>query len=551
MVDSPPVPVVSVESTLPDGEPPITLGWQVVQWCERWLLSPMGDGSRLRLTGEQLRFVLWWMSVDRDGRWLFRRGVLRRAKGWGKDPLGAVLALVELVGPSRFGGWDHAGEPVAVPAAAPLVAVAAVTITQTQNTTTMLDVVAGPELRAKHRLKLGISGLSRAVTVTGQQAVIVPVTQSWRSAEGGRLSAVIAGETQHWHSRNNGSEMAAVLRRNLAKVPGGTARMLAITNAHDPSEESVAAADHAAWLAQRRDGGGDILLDSRTAVIDDSFDVRDRQQMIPALRAAYGDAAWVDLERQADEAQDPEMSDADVKRFLLNRITAGARRWMDPEAWDATETAGPVPDAGGHVTLGFDGARTFDSTAIVLCHVETGVVWLAGLWERDPAVPDWEIDPGEVTEAMHRITSTWQVSRAYCDPAWWEQTVSQWCGEWDTFAGWPWGGANTVRAARACAAFRGAVERRELAWTGDTRLRGHVLAAVEQPIGDARSDDGRLHRISKPSRRSRQKIDAAVAAVMAWQARLDLLESGWTPPVRSTVHTTASLRRRREARTTE
>ena len=46
----------------------------------------------------------------------------------------AVLSLVEFEGPSRFGGWDAHGDPVAVPHPAPWVQVAAVSLTQTRNT---------------------------------------------------------------------------------------------------------------------------------------------------------------------------------------------------------------------------------------------------------------------------------------------------------------------------------------------------------------------------------------------------------------------------------
>src|SRR5690348_2730254 len=59
------------------------------------------DGGPWRFTPEQLRFVLWWYAVDEDGRFVYRTGVLQRMKGWGKDPLLAVISLVELVGPSR------------------------------------------------------------------------------------------------------------------------------------------------------------------------------------------------------------------------------------------------------------------------------------------------------------------------------------------------------------------------------------------------------------------------------------------------------------------
>ncbi|WP_229398191.1 hypothetical protein [Micromonospora okii] len=63
-----------------------TLGWGVVEWVEAWLLQPDGDeaGEPYRLTREQLNFVLWFYAVDDRGRFIYRRAVLRRAKGWGK-----------------------------------------------------------------------------------------------------------------------------------------------------------------------------------------------------------------------------------------------------------------------------------------------------------------------------------------------------------------------------------------------------------------------------------------------------------------------------------
>jgi hypothetical protein len=43
-------------------------------------------------TLEQARFILWWYSVDENGRYSHRNGVFRRMKGHGKDPLAAALA---------------------------------------------------------------------------------------------------------------------------------------------------------------------------------------------------------------------------------------------------------------------------------------------------------------------------------------------------------------------------------------------------------------------------------------------------------------------------
>ena len=541
--------VVEATTTLPTHEPQRTIGWDVIRWCETFMQSPMGDGTPLSLTVEQARFVAWWYAVDGDGRWLFRRGVLRRSKGWGKDPLGAILALVEMLGPSRVASWDSAGEPVGGPAPQPYVGVAGVSEDQTRNTTGMLDVVAGPELVSRCRLRIG-ERVSRGVTIAGAKAELRPMTASWRSSEGKRITAVIAGETQHWRGGNGGHEMAAVLGRNLAKAPDGSARMLTITNAHEPGEDSVAERDHEAWQVQRRAGEVDILLDTRFAVVDDRFDVRDKDQMIPALRAAYGDSTWVDFDRLAAEAADPEVHESAVMRFYLNRITAGARRWMDPEAWDAAQSRDPIPDAGDAISVGFDGSRTRDATGIVCTSMATGFQWPAAVWEKDWSDDDWEVPADDVTAVLVRIFSTWVVARMYADPAWWEEDVADWCGRWPQVAAWSMSGGRAVATARAVTAYRGAVSRTECTWGGPAGdvLRRHALNAVERPLQAHQSDDGRLHSIAKSSRRSRDCIDLAVAGVLSWQARLDAIAAGWKPPPKFKAHSSLSAARRRDER---
>lgn len=61
--------------------PQRTLGWQIAGWCAEYLLGD--DGKPWRFTREQLRFLLHWYAVDDAGRFLHRKGVLQRLKGWG------------------------------------------------------------------------------------------------------------------------------------------------------------------------------------------------------------------------------------------------------------------------------------------------------------------------------------------------------------------------------------------------------------------------------------------------------------------------------------
>ncbi|MEU3708999.1 hypothetical protein [Streptomyces catenulae] len=61
--------------------PERTLGWQIAGWAAEFLKAE--DGGPWRFTSEQLRFVLWWYAVDEAGRFVYRKGVLQRLKGWG------------------------------------------------------------------------------------------------------------------------------------------------------------------------------------------------------------------------------------------------------------------------------------------------------------------------------------------------------------------------------------------------------------------------------------------------------------------------------------
>jgi len=54
--------------------PELTLGWQIAGWCAEYLQGK--DGKPWKFTAEQLRFILFWYAVDRNGRFIYRKGVL-------------------------------------------------------------------------------------------------------------------------------------------------------------------------------------------------------------------------------------------------------------------------------------------------------------------------------------------------------------------------------------------------------------------------------------------------------------------------------------------
>lgn len=66
--------------------PELSLGWGVLDWCSTYLAQPDGanKGDTWTFTDEQARFLIHFYAVDEHGKFLYRRAILERVKGWGK-----------------------------------------------------------------------------------------------------------------------------------------------------------------------------------------------------------------------------------------------------------------------------------------------------------------------------------------------------------------------------------------------------------------------------------------------------------------------------------
>jgi hypothetical protein len=506
-----------------------TLGWGVVSWIEEMLNQPDGDlaGSAYRLTPEQILYVLWFYALDDQGRFRSRRSVLRRAKGWGKSPFLGALCLVELCGPVRFGGWDTDGEPIGVAHPMPWINLAGVSETQTQNTmTVILAMLDGAPATDLYALDIG---LTRIHTPGGGR--LMPITASSSTQEGARPSFAVMDETHHWTESNGGWKLARVIRRNLAKSRDGSARSIETTNAHAPGYDSVAEAsylDHLAILEGRSKSKG-ILYDCREA--PGGINLADESALMEGLVCAYGDASWVDLKRLMEEIYDPSTPPEESRRFYLNQIVASADSWVSPEEWDlnADPDLAPLADA-DTVTLGFDGGRTDDSTALVAVRVSDGAPFLMGLWEKPdgPSGNGWEVDKTIVRDLVDNVFSRFDVVAFFSDVAEWETDVDLWRENY--------GEKMLVKATtrhsialdmrghqadvvRATEALNRAVVEGELPHDADPRLRRHVLNARRRPNRWGVS-------FGKETRESPKKVDALAALLLARMARSALIASG-------------------------
>lgn len=499
-----------------------SLGWSLADLIE----SDLG----ITLTEEQGERLVELYALDPEsGRRLVRRAALRRPKGAGKSPEGGFVAYAELVGPVEFSHWDRRGNPVGKPRAEPWVQLAAVSEDQTDNVMVWLyDVLADREAtRARHGIDLGRS----RVLLVERPGRIEPVTAAAGSREGQRITFAVLDQTESWTRENGGRRLADVLRRNAAKMSGWT---LELQNAPEPGDGSVA--DETARASEKRSAG--VLFDDRPG--PDVPELADTKALREALLHAYGEAAhdrggWVDLDRLVEEIQDPATDPADARRYYLNQATPMARRAFDRAAWAECATGEPVP-AGELVVAGFDGSLFDDATALVAVSVESARVWLAASWVRpDDADDDWQVPTVEVDQAVADLFDTWDVWRLYGDPAkGWDVSLARWAAAHRrkrTERVMEWWTHRHRAVGVACRNLAAAVRSRQLAHTDGSTLTQHVHNAVRRRV-PATDDEGRpLWTLAKES--PGRKIDAAMALVLAWEARTDALAAGAKPSKRS------------------
>ena len=115
------------------------------------------------------------------------------------------------------------------------------------------------------------------------------------------------------------------------------------------------------------------------------------------------------------------------RRFYLNQVVAASDALVTTTAWDTTATDDRL-EPGDRITLGFDGGKTDDATALIAIRVADRLVQTLGIWQAPdgPRGRDWEVDRAEVDGVFRNAFTTYDVVGAFADVALWESYVDQW-----------------------------------------------------------------------------------------------------------------------------
>jgi hypothetical protein len=522
-------------TTLPEEIPALTLGWEAVRFASKYLRQPNGPnaGQRFEFVPSQIRFLLLFYGLDENGNWLYRRAIRRLAKGSGKSPFAALMALLELCAPVRLDYWDPdvPGGAVGKPVSMPWVQIAATAETQTENTMRMVRAFAPKGSRIVSDFGLDV-GKTQYYARNGGKLHIL--TSSSRAAEGAEATFVVGDEPEHWLPSNGGPEFAATLADNLAK---SGSRMLETCNAWQPGSNSVAEASFDDWVAQEEGktlGKSKILYDARIAPPITKEQMLDEAVLLDALRFVYDDCWWSNLEAIKERVWDS--TEADARRKYLNQPTADERAWVTPQEWSALtmpHAAFDPVEPGEQIVMFFDGSKSRDATALMGCRMSDGHVFTLGVWEPDAAhTTEDVVDVFAVDSAVARAFETYKVLAFFADVKEWEGFVKvTWPTAYaDQLLVWASPGAREpaaigwdMRSRRrefgdACETCHAEILDRQFTHDGHPVVARHVNNArmVER--------DGRVG-IAKESPNSSLKVDAAVCVVGARMARRIVLAS--------------------------
>ena len=426
------------------------------------------------------------------------------AKGWGKSPLGAALALAEFAGPTA--------------AVTPWLQIAACSEDQAvANCYSMVwSLLSENDGRAARELGIDL-GRTRLYLQGRPGAKLEAVSSAWGAREGQRTTFVVLDESHNWTKTNGGHRLARVLVRNCAKMDG---RSLELSNAHELGEGSTAELTLDAFEAGAP--GGVVL--GPAAAAEPAPEMGDAE-LRALLEQVYAGAPWVDLDRLLLELRDPGLPWSEVARFFLDWPSAGLLAAVNPQLWASQALERELVES-EQLALGFDGSHSQDGTALL-----AAAATASSSRSRSSSVP--RTPRGGASTAAGSTARSSTPSRPTTSPT---CTRTHGSGRTSSRSGRRVGRTRFVefptnmntRMAPAVDRFRTALEEGRLRHDGDPDLTRHVLNARLRKVG--RDEDGR-GRYTLEKAGPGRLIDACVASVLAVEAAAQIMNLDKPDPV--------------------
>ena len=511
-----------------------TLGPYVCDWIEAELTHGPGPikGDAVHLTDEEVRFIYQFYEIHPKaecgrpyckcrtyvGKFRYDWGIYCRIKGARKSELAAWLAHAELMGPCRFGGWDASGEPVAVRlwdlGATVDIPFAATSEDQSKDTAWASFYEIAKLCTYANDLDIYLDRVNVRANGAGNARV---VTSSSISRDGGRPTFTVEEECHLWELQEY-LELDRVLDFNLGKLGSNDPHGLKVSTMFGEGRGSVLERDYEAW----KTGNSNTLFDVRSA--RDGLDPSNDDDIMTGIEDAIGDATWLDPFRIYGKFKKAPRAGV---RYWWNKLSADDNIAVTPREWQAIAEPRPIED-GEIICLGFDGSLYDDSTALIVCHLSDGYQWPAAIIYPDGTEAGVEAMRRQVDLALFDLTSRFKVAKAYCDPPHWGEYIAKWQAAYGdkTFLSW-WTNRDIPMSWATHRWYEG-IATKTWKHSGDEVFAKQVTAARRRATAVYVNHDENLKGWVPQKERpgSPKKVDAAIASVMAMEARTDAIRLG-------------------------
>lgn len=367
----------------------------------------------------------------------------------------------------------------------------------------------------------------RIMRVGEADSKIVPIANNPGAADGKRPTFQGIDEP-HRLTQDRQIQTYTTMVQNLPKRYADDPWQLSVTTAGDPSEDSIARRD---FLHGMRIYRGEIeqprMFFYHRGTTDENAKFDTMGQRMRALKEASGEEAskFRDLRTVALQWDEESSDKAYLERVWCNRWIKSAKSAFDVKAFNALGHPELVIEPGSRVTLGFDGSVNQDSTALVMTEISTGIQNIIGLWERPENVKEWSVPVGEVDEAVDFCFDNFEVILMHADPPYWQSYLSKWEGKYgNRVREWPT--RTTIKMYYAIRAYEEAIASGALGHNDDERFKRHIASAGKNMLGRFDDEGKEMYRLAKVS--EGRKYDAAMAAILSWDARSAALAMGET-----------------------
>lgn len=522
-----------------------TLGHQVIQDIQSHCVY--GPGSLQEQTAKLddekqmllLRFYeVYPMGHRLEGVRVFDRCAIELRKGVAKTEFAAWITFMELHPWShvRFNGFDEHGELLTGRAVrSPYIPMLATAEEQVQELAFGVLKFIVEHSDTAHLFDCSLERVIRLGSGGTNDGMAVPCSNAPSTRDGSRTTFEHFDEP-HWLVLPREKKSVETMLENLGKRQLETPWALYTSTAGSPGMDSVQedVRREAELIDEERAPNSSLFFFGRWASEQHS-DLSTVEKRVEAIKEATGPIGEWGRGQFERIAKDYDRIGCDRmywERVYLNRWRksgAGAYNVEKVKQLATTEFSPGSIERDSFVTVGFDGARRKDSTAIVITEITTGRQQIVGIWERPEDARTWECDEADVNGVMEQVFKDYEVWRAYCDPPYWVETVAFWSGRWpDQVVEW-W--TNRQRpAAYMARAYGEAIDGGQIRFCGDQEQREmlvrHISHAGRKEL-NIRDDEGQpLWHLHKLDGQPQNKFDACMAGTLSWQARLDAVAEG-------------------------